>query len=277
MRSLKTLFDFYINSSIHVALAVSALSWVTLIQFELNYDADVLIFTFFASITGYNFVKFFGIAKFHHRKLTSRLKSIQLFSLIAFVGMSVFFFRLQRLTMLYIGILGLVTFLYAVPMLPKHLFIDKQKNLRSISGLKIYIIAMVWTGVTVLLPLIDNNIELENNVWIRCFERFLIVIVLMLPFEIRDLNFDSLKLSTIPQKIGVNGTKWIGVIILISSFGLNFLIQGIDKYIVLTNGIFTIVLALFLLLSFQKQSKYYTSFWVESLPIWWLGLLLMLG
>ena len=35
------------------------------------------------------------------------------------------------------------------------------------------------------------------------FQRFLFVVVAILPFEIRDIQYDSLKLSTIPQQIGV--------------------------------------------------------------------------
>ena len=37
----------------------------------------------------------------------------------------------------------------------------------------------------------------------------------MLPFEIRDMQYDSLKLSTIPQRIGVMKTKIIGVFMLL--------------------------------------------------------------
>ena len=65
MRFLKQVLDFYINSSIHVSLAVLSLSWITLIEFDISYDINVLFFIFYASITGYNFVKYFGIAKHH--------------------------------------------------------------------------------------------------------------------------------------------------------------------------------------------------------------------
>lgn len=275
MRTFKSVLDFYINSSIHVALAVCALSWITLFQFGLEVDIDLLIFTFFASITGYNFVKFFGIARFHHRRLTRRLKLIQIFSFLCFIAMIMFFFRLQTKTMIYITVFGLVTFLYAIPILPKHLFIDKQKNLRSISGLKIYIIALVWTGVTVVLPLINNGVQITIDVWLTSLQRFLIVIVLMLPFEIRDLNFDSLKLSTVPQKIGIIGTKIVGSLLLVAVLCLEFLMTRPYQNSLWIQAVVIILLAAFLLLSFQRQSKYYTAFWVEALPIVWLAILLI--
>ena len=86
MEVLKRIVNFYLDSSIHVAFAVFALTWVTLLQFDLDYDKNVLYFVFFATITGYNFVKYFGVAKFHHRSLAFWLKAIQVFSFIAFIA-----------------------------------------------------------------------------------------------------------------------------------------------------------------------------------------------
>ena len=277
MRVLKTIFDFYINSSIHVALAVFALSWVTLLQFGIPYDEDVLCFIFFASITGYNFVKYFGLAKFHHRSLAKWLKTIQVFSGICFIAMSYYAYRLEMQTLIYIGVLGLATFLYAIPIIPKKIFIDNQKNLRSIGGLKVYVIAIIWSGVTVFLPLINNEFDITNDVIITACQRFLFVLVLMLPFEIRDLNFDNLKLATIPQKIGVKLTKYIGLLLLLLFYFLNYFKDDINQSLLVSYVIISSVTLLFLVLAKQNQSKYYSAFWVESLPVMWLVILMLIG
>ncbi|WNH08110.1 hypothetical protein [Thalassobellus suaedae] len=218
MSVLKKLLNFYINSSIHVALSVYSLTWLTLIEFDISYDEHVLYFIFYATITGYNFVKYFGIAKFHHRSLTNWLKSIQLFSFFCFLLMCYYGLQLNKITLFYIAIFGIVTFLYAIPFLPKRLFLDSQHNLRSIGGLKIYLIGLVWSGVTVFLPLINNDYFINADVILTGVQRYIFIIVLMLPFEIRDLRYDSLKLSTVPQKIGVKQTKAIGVILLLVFF-----------------------------------------------------------
>lgn len=276
MRALKVVFDFYINSSIHVALAVFSLTWITLMQFNLDYDQSLLYFVFFASITGYNFVKFFGVAKFHHRKLTNKLKIIQIFSAICFVLMSFFFVQLSSSTLLVIALFGVITFLYAVPILPRRYFVDQQNNLRSIGGLKIYLIALVWTGVTVILPAVEHELEWSTDFIITAVQRFLIVIVLMLPFEIRDLNYDSLKLSTIPQSIGITGTKILGVGLLIVTVLLEYYREVSNESMKLGLIMITVLLTVFVLLSFKRQNKYYTAFWVEALPIFWVLLLLMI-
>lgn len=275
MRLLKTVFDFYINSSIHVALAVCVLAWLTLLQFGLNDDHNILYFVFFASITGYNFVKFFGIAKFHHRSLTTKLKAIQIFSLICFVAMSYYLLKLETQTLIYVSIFGAATFLYAVPIVPKKLYLDEQQNLRSIGGLKIYIIALVWTGVTVFLPIVNAGYDVNDDVLIIAIQRFLFIIVLMLPFEIRDLSYDSLKLSTIPQTIGIKGTKLFGVLLLVVFFFLEYFKDEINTESLSVHLMITLIVLCFLIFSWTKQNKYYTAFWVESLPIWWWLLMLV--
>ncbi|MEZ4792647.1 MAG: hypothetical protein R2783_04050 [Gelidibacter sp.] len=270
MKLFRKVLDFYINSSIHVALSAFSLSWVTLLKFGQAFDAWLLLFIFFASITGYNFVKYFGLAKFHHRRLADWLKVIQLFSMVCFVLMCYCAFHLQTQSLLYIAAFGIITFLYAIPFLPKHLFMDQQKNLRSIGGLKVYVIALVWSGVTVLLPLLNSDYQFDSDVWLTAFQRFVFVMVLMLPFEIRDLQYDSLKLSTIPQKIGIKNTKIIGILLSMLFFCLEFFKDELNPNEVVVSLIITIVMMLFLVFSRKNQATYYSSFWVESIPIVWL-------
>ncbi len=260
-----------------MALAASAFTWITLVQFGLAYNANMLCFVFFATITGYNFVKYFGVAKFHHRSLAGWLKAIQVFSLISFIAMCYCALQLKTDTLLMLAALGLITFLYAIPLLPMTYFRDSQKNLRQISGLKIYVIALVWMVTTVLLPLIESDISLDTDAVITSIQRFLFVIVLMLPFEIRDLNYDSLKLATIPQKIGVKNTKTSGVLVLIVFFVLDYFKDELTSDSILSTLIIIVITLLFVVFSNKNQSKYYSAFWVEGLPIVWLIILLILS
>lgn len=274
MRFIKLFVDFYINSSIHVALAVMSLSWITLLEFDISYDKDLLYFIFFATVTGYNFVKYFGLTKFHYRRLTNLLKMVQIFSLCCFFGLCFYAFQLNSKTLIFVFGAVIITFLYAVPFLPKRLFIDEKQNLRGISGLKIYVIALVWVGVTVFIPLINNNFPINFDVFITAFQRFLFIMVLMFPFEIRDMQFDNLKLSTIPQKIGIKTTKAIGTLLLIGFFFLEFLKVETSPKRILILVIITFITFLFLAFSEENKNIYYSSFWVEGLPVLWLILML---
>ncbi|MEP3838005.1 MAG: hypothetical protein ABJM36_10165 [Algibacter sp.] len=268
MQFLKQLLNFYINSSVHVALGVVSLTWITFLTVEIPTSKIVLLFLFFATITGYNFVKYFGIAKFHHRRLTNWLKWIQVLSFICFILMCYYALKLEIRTYLFLFIFALLTILYAIPVLSK-----QKSNLRSVSGIKVYLIAFVWAGVTVFVPIINTDYPINTDVVILAIQRFLYVLVLMLPFEIRDLKFDAINLSTIPQKLGVKKTKKLGVLFLLTFLGLEFLKNETSSKIIFPLLIIAMATALFVRLSKIEQNKYYSSLWVEGLPILWLFLM----
>ena len=268
MKFFKLFFNFYINASIHVALAVYAFVRVTEQYFELDYQEYFNYFIFFATITGYNFVKYAGVAKLHHRSLTEDLKIIQIFSFFCFLATCYYGAQISLKTLIYSAPFVLLTLLYAVPFLSGF-----HKNLRQISYLKIIVVALVWAGFTVLLPVIEASREVSLHVLFLCLQRFLIVVVLVLPFDIRDVQYDAISLQTIPKKIGVQKTKRLGLGILIFALLLEYGINAndISKNVFM---IFFFTTLVFLMRSKMNQSKYYSSFWVESLPIiWYLTLL----
>ena len=114
-------------------------------------------------------------------------------------------------------------------------------------------------------------------------QRFALIFVLILIFEIIDLSNDDPHLKTVPQQMGVKRTKILGYILLIifcvlelfnSNVNGNLNFQFFSQQLLLIFAI-AILVALFLAFANEKRSKYYTSFWVESIPIvWWLLLLL---
>lgn len=218
-------------------------------------------------------MKYFGLAKFHHRSLSPWLRHIQIFSFLCFIPLIYFALQLPQNTLLYLGGLGVITFFYAIPLLPKKFFI-KAGKLRAISGFKIYIIAFVWSVTTVIVPFVNEDVMISHDVILTAIQRFLYVLIAMLPFEIRDLQYDSIKLSTIPQRIGIKLTKVIGFILCVVLFCLEFLKISLHKGQLTVLLIITVLLSLFLLFSKIKQSKYYSAFWVEAIPIIWLGLAL---
>lgn len=269
MNLLKRLFNFYINSSIHVALAVVALVGVTVLEYHLEVPIYLVGFVFFGTITGYNFVKYAEVAGLQHRKLTDALRSIQVFSFLCFGILLFFMFHLSIHTLVMVGVFAILTFFYAVPFL-------KHKNLRALSGLKIFIVATVWAGVTVFVPLAASKMELLSDDWITFLQRFLLVVVLILPFDIRDLQYDKTTLKTLPQQIGIKKTKLFGSLLLV----LCVLLEGFKDVLTLTYFysllLIVLVTGAFLMASGKKQGKYFSSFWVESVPIIWFLLFVVL-
>ena len=268
MRFFKIVFDFYLNASIHVAFAVFSFLKITEIYFDLPVNQNLNYFIFFGTITGYNFVKYAGVAKLHHRSLTDRLKVIQIFSLVCFLLMCYYAYQIKVETLIISIPFNILTILYAVPFLS-----GLAKNLRQISYLKVLIVAFVWAGFTLLLPLVDANFSINLYTVIMFFKRFLLIVVLILPFDIRDVKYDAISLQTIPKKIGVNQTKRLGLLLLILSLILEYLFPSSGR-LNTPFMLFFFLVIIFLMRSKIEQSKYYSSFWVESLPIiWWLFLL----
>ena len=257
------IFAFYINSSIHVAMSVVAMTYITVLEYSLPNQWELLAFVFLATITGYNFVKYSKIAGLHHRNLTHSLKAIQIFSAICFLFFIYLGFQLPLSVLLIIACLGLSTFLYAIPFL-------KHRNLRNLSGVKVFIVALVWAGMTVLVPINNSKLPLSVDVLLTFFQRILIVVVLIFPFEIRDIHYDDAQLKTLPQQIGVLNTKILGEVIIILCLVLEYFKEVNEMAYVTSTLIFTVLLGAVLIASKTHQSRYYSSFWVESLPVLWL-------
>ena len=253
----------------HVALAVLSFCILTSHELNLNSSINFYVAIFCASVSGYNFVKYFGLTKFYYRSLTTKLKYIQLVSILSLMGFVYVFFLLQQTSQILFVFLGLITFFYAIPM-----GIETPNNLRSIGGVKIYIIAFVWAMATVVLPVVESQQILVADHWILMVQRTFIVIVLMLPFEIRDLDTDQLYLSTIPQKIGIQNTKIIGYALLGDSILLEFFKEEYNQNHFLILAFLVALLSVFLAKSSIKRNRYYSVFWVESIPI--ISLVLMI-
>lgn len=268
MSVLLRVFRFYINSSIHVAIAVFAFTASTLEILNLPLAKNLLFFVFFGTITGYNFVKYAGIAQLHHRSLTSTLRIIQVFSLFCFACCLYFAFQLPWSVLLACLPLGLLTVFYAVPLFPS------KENLRTTPTLKIFVIAAVWAGTTIYLPKVNYGLNWNLEIIGLLLQRFFFVLALIIPFEIRDLVFDDKELATLPQLIGIKRTKMLGYFLLIMALGVSFLGNLGENWFVLS--IFVLLTALSIFFSGRKQNEYYASFWVEGIPIcYWLILLLI--
>lgn len=268
MKLLNPFFSFYINASIHVALAVYALMRITEIYFELTTHKTLNNAVFFGSIVAYNFVKYAGVAKLHHRSLTTSLRFIQLFSGCCFLIALYYFVQLNMQTILVFIPFGIVTFFYAAPLL------FRKENLRNIGGLKTLIIALVWAGVTVVIPIFSAQNNIDSTTLLVFVQRFLLVIVLMIPFDIRDVNYDHLALKTLPQRFGLKKVKRIALLLLMLVLFIEMQL-GFSKQFIQPFFLICLLLLVLVFLAQKQQSKYYSAFWVESIPIfWWLLLLI---
>lgn len=269
MRLLKVIFNFYLDASIHVSLAVVSLVGITAILLNIPLSSLLVGFIFFGTIVCYNFVKYGVEAKKYLIVSNIYHKNIQIFSFLSFSVALYFLFQLDIKVWMAVGGLGLIASLYAIPLLPK------TKNLRSLGGFKIYIVALVWVGFTVLLPILDAKISLNWDFWVMSLQRFILVLILILPFEIRDLQWDDKHLKTLPQVFGVQRTKVFGGVLTVLLFALTFLKDDVTQTELLMRLVLSIILLLLFLSNSKMQARYLASFWVEGIPVFWYGLFLI--
>lgn len=270
MRVLKKAFDFYIQSSIHVALSVYSLVQMTHFMFQIPENRPMANFAFFGTIVGYNFVKYDSLARTNKLQMRPRLKLIVLFTAFSFLAVGFYFFQLQRITQVVSVAVFVMTLLYTLPFFPN------RKNARNWAGVKIYIVSLCWVGVTLVLPILDAGIAITSDFYLKSIQRFILVFVLILIFEILDLANDDPHLQTVPQQIGVKRTKNLGYFLLMIFCVLEFFNSNFNSNIdhLFLVVVIAIIAALFLAFANEKRSKYYTSFWAESVPIlWWILLL----
>jgi len=269
---LRRLLSTYIKSSLHVALAVTSFSLVTVFEFDLQISTTLLFFTFFSTVVAYNFTKYLSLLDHRHLTINPSLNVIAIITFISFVCTIISTFYLDRATLFVASIPALLTAAYTLPIF------RIGTNLRHIYGAKLFIIGVVWAFVTVGLPFAAHHGELpaQSALFPEGFQRLLFVMVLTLPFDIRDIQTDAEQLGTIPQIFGVPSTRTIGLVTL----GIVLLIE-----IVQTNS-FHSGFAVFLLIvgttallihkSMTIRSPFFASFWVEGVPILWAFLLFLL-
>jgi hypothetical protein len=270
VKKLVSIFNFYIKSSLHLSLCVLSLIIITCLRFDLDFSCALFVCVFCATIVVYNFIKYASTLPYYFFTKNAPIKKIQILSFVSgfFLFISVFF--LNSNTRLLGSVLFLFCLTYVIP------FNRSSINIRNYSKIKIFIVAFCWAGSTVLMPFSEGVIvNLSDTTWLF-IQRFIFIFVYTLPFEIRDLQYDSIKLKTIPQVIGINKTKILAYLLLIIFCIMGFFIESNESKFLLSDIIIAFITAIFIFNTKVNQSKYYTSFLIEGLPIYWLIVILII-
>ena len=263
MLIIKKSFDFYIKSSFHLGICVICLYLVNVLKHDIEVDYLIITFLFSSTIIVYNFIKYgYNLQNYSTAKI-SVLKMIHFLSFFCGFALIYTLFFLKFYTLLFGTFLFFICILYVFPMG------NSKLNFRNLSKVKLFLVAFCWSASTVFLPLIENGLNNYYFTLIFSFQIFFLVIIYTIPFEIRDLHKDSIELQTIPQIFGIKKSKNICYYLIIvfsllslinSGFGANFL----------SDVILSIILFFIVYITKKNQSKYFSSFWVESVPIYWL-------
>lgn len=98
--------------------------------------------------------------------------------------------------------LGLLSLGYSLPVLP----FKQKKRLKDWGILKLILLSLVWTCVTVLMPVFYYNKRFESYE-VEFFLRFIFMLPLCIAFDIRDMETDKENsIYTLPNAIGLNNS-----------------------------------------------------------------------
>ena len=264
MYYFKRFADFCIDSSILVAFAALAFLHLTVIRLNIRVSFELQFFVFFGTQASYTFIKYFNFFKNETLK-QSAFERFLLVSIFVSLCISTFCFFNLNLSMQVISVLSLlVTLLYAFP------FFKGFNSGRNWVGFKVFLVVFSWTLVTYVLPILTWEQKFSNKIFLLGLQRFFLIYGLMCIYEIVDLQFDNQLLQTLPQRIGVKRTKlfaffWFTLYLFIE-------ICFFSNQFTWINLSFLFIILLFLFFASKNNSRYFSDFWLESVPIlWWLA------
>jgi hypothetical protein len=277
MQLLKKIIDFYIFSNIHVAMSGFSLTKITLLGFGIS-NNSIPFFVGFSIIVSYNFIRYYEITenrliwfKDWFFKNIKKIMIVYLLS-IAGIGYILFFTNFYLKSLIVLLPFVFMTFFYAIPLFK----IGKTEfSFRNFPAIKIFSIAIAWAGISVIFPLYEAKYQLTSEIYLEFIQRILYLLALTIPFDIRDVDDDSTSLKTLPQMLGITNVKILGIWLLLGFVLLENLKVNFTYSNLLIAFLVGIITGLFLWFSKPKSTRYYISFWVESIPIIWLGLILL--
>ena len=253
-KQAKYLVEFIVNSNLWIAIATVSFYELTLVQFGKEIELNVTSFLlFFSTLFVYNLFRILSPkddCKTWYAKNYSYTKFLSGFSFIGLL-ISLFFFDKQYLPIIVLS--GILSFLYASP------FIRLGKNsfsLRKFWFLKSIIVAVVWVLSTAVLPMLENNISLSNS-WMFLLEKFLFILGITIPYDIKDLKADEYDgIKTLAIKFGVKRTKLISNFILI--VGLVLALSLFSQNIIPIGFVYIVAMFLNYKLDETKDEFWYT-------------------
>jgi len=275
---LQSIVDFLLFSNVFMALCAVAQGLVTFYLIGSKPIPAVLFLLFTSTLGIYNFSIFIGKPKQLDKTATTREiwyfthpRLMVTLAIVSILSLAPLFFLVTMESKILLTFLAVISFCYSLPLFTLG---DKKFGLRNIPGLKQFLITLVWTMSSVLLPVMESlhihqtNISLRD-ITILLAKRFLFIGALTMPFDIRDIFHDyNLGLKTIPVIYGEKKAYLFCQIVLIGYVVLLFLFRnnGFNSdFFALT---ITAILAGWLIFhSTIEKNDYYYFFYVDGVLI----------
>lgn len=250
---------FLIFSNLWVSLASGTLgaAFFAINGIEINYFW--LLFISSNTLIAYNLQRLFKekwpTNSLHFKWIQNNKKTVYLLMFLSSIYSLYFTLQLNLESLFLFGAIGMVSFFYSGS------WNKKGYNLRRLPYLKIYIIAVSWVAMTVVLPWFETGFIniFENSLLILSI--FLLIVGMTIPFDIRDLKFDNIRQRTIPQLLGMRLSKVISISLVVLSLVLLLYLSQLFNILLVVSGLFTIFI---ISRADSKKSEFYYSGLLEG-------------
>lgn len=282
---IRKVIDLFLYSNVYIAAAAVALTWQTQLILFGEFELDTLsVLVFFATMfiyASHRLVGLFSVKKFlkegRFQIINTYKTHIWIYTGIALIGLIYAFFQVHFRIQLALIIPGLVSLGYVIPFLGFRQ--NRKLRLRDLNWIKIFLIAIVWAYVTVILPIIEVRLVRLPDIFIF-IERAVFIFMITLPFDIRDLKVDQYNnVKTIPAVYGISFTIKLVLgclIFLLLLASANYLLVPESPIYFAAYGLWLSLIStyIFIRISIDKTDDYYFTglldgtMWMQFVCVW---------
>ncbi len=251
MNTIIKIAKFIIDARLLISFAAVALTLSTFRIFDTDFDWPVICLVFLSTILAYTFPLFL-------KQASSKIKTgcFIAYFIASFTVVYLLTLSQNPYAWAFCALLCVITLFYYLP-LPFTSF----GTLRNIPYMKIFIISFSWTIATVCLPLLfEGNSILNFPVLFLMIERFLFILAITIPFDVRDLKLDKEGgLLTIPSKIGMKKSLLLASFLLLAYLAISICHYGFSNIVFVRALCVLSVLILIQRINRTRSTYYYTG------------------
>lgn len=258
MKALRNILDFFLYSNLFISLCAAAMTAETYLLVHAEINFLYVIFVIVSSVALYNFpVLFFAENETHSERsrwISENKKLISIISFPAFVSAGILLFFFPFKFILFFSAAGLVSLSYFLPV----------TNLRAIPVVKAVAVALVWTCVTFIFPLLLSPLPFGES-WREALLYFFFLLPLAIAFNIRDITVDrDAGVKTFPVIFGIQKTKSVCLFFLLLLCGLVFFLP-LETKIRIAFLLSTFATAVLISIASERRSEYFYSLWMDGM------------
>lgn len=265
---MKQISRLYFYGNIHIALAAVFFAIEPFVIRDLALDPNYLVFVFGSTLAMYNLHRLIGLSKIRSQMKEERFgiikKDKQSIIILGVIGSLLSIYTLQFIDWAVIKLLFLpilFSMAYVLPLFPS------KKRFRDYNGIKIFLIAGVWAFICCPIFL---NIGLSTP-WIVLIliERFLFILAITIPFDIRDQSVDRIsELGTLVTFLNEKKAVQLSLLLLFLSFCcliLCYVIYPFPFHFLVIYGIIFLISFFSLMKVRQAKPDLYFTGWLDGL------------